>query len=68
MAVEWSGFGPELLLTIDRDSGVGLRAQLEDQLREASRSGRLGRDDPAAAIGHVQRGEIVWQVETMPLD
>ena len=41
MAVEWSGSGPELLVTIDRDSGAGLRSQLEDQLRDAIRAGRL---------------------------
>jgi GntR family transcriptional regulator/MocR family aminotransferase len=41
MAVEWAGSGPELLITIDRDSGVGLRSQLEDQLRDAIRRGRL---------------------------
>src|SRR5436309_1259061 len=41
MAVEWAGLGPELLFTIDRESGVGLRAQLEDQLRDAIRGGRL---------------------------
>jgi GntR family transcriptional regulator / MocR family aminotransferase len=41
MAVEWAGSGPELLVTIDRDSAVGLRTQLEDQLRAAIRSGRL---------------------------
>src|SRR4051794_11364597 len=41
MAVEGSGFGPELLVTIDRDSGAGLRSQLEEQLRDAIRSGRL---------------------------
>ncbi|QKV78937.1 PLP-dependent aminotransferase family protein [Amycolatopsis sp. Hca4] len=41
MAVEWSGWGPELLFTIDRESGEGLRAQLERQLRDAICSGRL---------------------------
>jgi GntR family transcriptional regulator / MocR family aminotransferase len=41
MPVEWAGLGPELLLTIDRDSGGGLRAQLEDQLRDAIRDARL---------------------------
>ena len=41
MAVEWAGSGPELLLIIDRSSTVGLRSQLEDQLRLAVRSGRL---------------------------
>lgn len=41
MPVEWSGLGPELLVTIDRAAGAGLRSQLEHQLREAIRSGRL---------------------------
>ncbi|MFC0432675.1 PLP-dependent aminotransferase family protein [Kutzneria buriramensis] len=41
MAVEWSGSGPELLIRIDRDGGAGLRSQLEDQLRDAIRDGRL---------------------------
>jgi GntR family transcriptional regulator / MocR family aminotransferase len=41
MAVEWAGSGPELLITIDRESGAGLRTQLEDQLRDAIRGGRL---------------------------
>ncbi|MEQ0564374.1 PLP-dependent aminotransferase family protein [Amycolatopsis sp. NEAU-NG30] len=41
MAVEWAGSGPEVLLTIDRDSGTGLRAQLENQLRDAICGGRL---------------------------
>lgn len=41
MPVEWSGLGPELLIVIDRDNGIGLRSQLEDQLREGIRRGRL---------------------------
>src|SRR6266496_3798062 len=41
MSVEWAGLGPQLLVTIDRDGAVGLRAQLEDQLRGAIRRGRL---------------------------
>lgn len=41
MPLEWAGSGPELLLSIDRDSGTGLRSQLEDQLRCAIREGRL---------------------------
>jgi GntR family transcriptional regulator / MocR family aminotransferase len=45
MAVEWAGSGPGLLVTIDRDSGVGLRTQLEDQLRDAIRCGRLAGDE-----------------------
>src|SRR3954462_14339090 len=42
MTVEWTGLGPELLLRLDRDSPEPLRAQLEHELREAIRSGRLG--------------------------
>jgi GntR family transcriptional regulator / MocR family aminotransferase len=42
MPVEWSGLAPEVLLTIDRRATVPLRSQLEDQLRQAIRSGRLG--------------------------
>src|SRR5262245_39636420 len=45
MPVEWAGLGPELLITIDREGGAGLRAQLEDQLRDAIRRGRLGGDE-----------------------
>src|SRR5216117_3036144 len=45
MAVEWAGLGPELLVTIERAGGTGLRAQLEDQLRDAIRRGRLGGDE-----------------------
>jgi GntR family transcriptional regulator/MocR family aminotransferase len=33
--------GPELLIALDRDASAPLRAQLEDGLREAVRSGRL---------------------------
>jgi GntR family transcriptional regulator/MocR family aminotransferase len=36
-----TNLGPELLLELDRSSGRPLRAQLEDGLREAVRSGRL---------------------------
>jgi GntR family transcriptional regulator / MocR family aminotransferase len=41
MVIQWSGFGPELLLRLDRSGGVPLRVQLEAGLREAIRSGRL---------------------------
>ena len=41
MAVEWAGLGPEVLLRIDRGSPIGLRSQLENQLREAIRTSRL---------------------------
>ena len=45
MAVQWSGLASEVLLTLDRGSGVSLRAQLEDQFRQAIRAGRLGAGD-----------------------
>jgi GntR family transcriptional regulator/MocR family aminotransferase len=41
MAIEWSGFSPELLVRLDRAAGPPLRAQLETSLQEAIRSGRL---------------------------
>ncbi|MFI1170862.1 MocR-like pyridoxine biosynthesis transcription factor PdxR [Streptomyces melanogenes] len=41
MAVQWSGRTPGLLLSLDRESGEQLRAQVERQVREAIRSGRL---------------------------
>jgi GntR family transcriptional regulator/MocR family aminotransferase len=43
VAVEWSGSGPALMLSVDRDQP--LRAQLEAQLRAAIRSGRLAADE-----------------------
>jgi len=42
VAEEWSGLASEVLLTLDRSRSVPLRAQLEDQFRQAIRSGRLG--------------------------
>jgi GntR family transcriptional regulator/MocR family aminotransferase len=39
--LEWSGSAPELLLSLSRDSREPLRVQLERQLREAIRTGRL---------------------------
>ncbi|MGW7386478.1 MocR-like pyridoxine biosynthesis transcription factor PdxR [Streptomyces sp. NPDC054794] len=41
MSVQWAGLSPELLLTVDREGGEQLHAQLERQLREAIRTGRL---------------------------
>ncbi|MDH6219403.1 PLP-dependent aminotransferase family protein [Streptomyces pseudovenezuelae] len=41
MPVQWAGLSPELLLAVDRDGGERLCAQLERQLRDAIRSGRL---------------------------
>ena len=42
MSIQWAGLGPELLLRLDRDAGEPLRVQLERELRDAIRSGRLG--------------------------
>ncbi|WP_406374613.1 PLP-dependent aminotransferase family protein [Streptomyces sp. NBC_00647] len=42
MPPQWAGLSPELLLSVDRDSGEQLRAQLERQVRDAIRTGRLG--------------------------
>jgi GntR family transcriptional regulator/MocR family aminotransferase len=41
MPVEWAGLSPELILSVDRQVSAPLRAQLEDQLREAIRRGRV---------------------------
>jgi GntR family transcriptional regulator/MocR family aminotransferase len=41
MPIEWAGLSPELLLSMDRTAAAPLRAQLEEGLREAIRSGRL---------------------------
>jgi GntR family transcriptional regulator/MocR family aminotransferase len=41
MPIDWAGLGPELLLAIDRTLPEPLGAQLERELREAIRSGRL---------------------------
>ncbi len=41
MAVEWSTSSPDLLLPLDRDAPEPLRAQLQEQLRDAVRTGRL---------------------------
>src|SRR5260370_2976308 len=39
--MRWAGWGPELLLQLDRGRGQPLRSQLEAGLRDAIRSGRL---------------------------
>ena len=41
MPVEWSGLSPDLMLSVDRALAAPLRSQLEDQLREAIRHGRV---------------------------
>jgi GntR family transcriptional regulator/MocR family aminotransferase len=41
MPIEWAGLGPELLLRLDRKLAEPLRSQLERELRDAIRAGRL---------------------------
>jgi GntR family transcriptional regulator/MocR family aminotransferase len=41
MSIEWAGLGPDLPLRLDREAAEPLRAQLERELREAIRAGRL---------------------------
>src|SRR5215467_9302893 len=42
MPIQWSGLTPQVLLAPDRGAAEPLRSQLERQLRNAVRSGRLG--------------------------
>jgi GntR family transcriptional regulator/MocR family aminotransferase len=42
MSINWTGLGPELLLRLDRTRPEPLRDQLQQELREAIRSGQLG--------------------------
>jgi GntR family transcriptional regulator / MocR family aminotransferase len=41
MPIEWAGLGPDVLLALDRTRPEPLRVQLERELRDAIRSGRL---------------------------
>jgi GntR family transcriptional regulator / MocR family aminotransferase len=41
VAIEWAGVGPELLLRLDRNGPETLGAQIQRELRDAIRSGRL---------------------------
>jgi GntR family transcriptional regulator / MocR family aminotransferase len=45
MAVQWTGLGPDLLVRLDRTSGDPLGAQLQRELRDAIRAGRLAADE-----------------------
>jgi GntR family transcriptional regulator/MocR family aminotransferase len=45
VSIQWSGLSPELLVELDRDAATPLRVQLEDWLREAIRSRRLGPEE-----------------------
>lgn len=42
MVIEWTGSGPDVLISLDRSGTETLGAQLQHQLREAIRAGRLG--------------------------
>ena len=65
MAVQWTGLGPELLLRLDRATGEPLGAQLQRELRDAIRAGRLAADErlpssrALAAELAVSRGLVV---------
>ena len=41
MPIEWTGLGPELYVRLERDGVETLGSQLQRELREAIRSGRL---------------------------
>ncbi|MEV0148828.1 MULTISPECIES: PLP-dependent aminotransferase family protein [unclassified Nonomuraea] len=56
MSVEWTGSGPELLLRLDRESAEPLRAQLERELREAIRAGRLAAGERLPSSRVLARG------------
>ncbi|MEU6668758.1 PLP-dependent aminotransferase family protein [Streptomyces sp. NPDC046727] len=56
MPVQWAGLSPELLLTVDRGSGEQLRVQLERQLRDAIRTGRLRPDERLPSSRELARG------------
>jgi GntR family transcriptional regulator/MocR family aminotransferase len=45
VSIQWAGLGPELLLRLDRQRPEPLRAQLEGELRQAIRQGRLRADE-----------------------
>ncbi|KUJ41284.1 GntR family transcriptional regulator [Streptomyces albus subsp. albus] len=56
MPVQWSGLSPDLLLVIDRDSGEQLRSQLERQIRDAIRTGRLDAGERLPSSRELARG------------
>ena len=65
MPIEWAGLGPEVLLTLDRTHPEPLRVQLERELRDAIRSGRLAAGERlpssramAAGLG-ISRGLVI---------
>jgi GntR family transcriptional regulator / MocR family aminotransferase len=65
MSIEWTGLGPELLLRLDRSRPEPLQSQLQHELREAIRAGRLAvgeRLPSSRALArelHVSRGLVL---------
>jgi len=57
VTIEWTGLGPELLLRLDRTSGEPLRVQLERELRDAIRAGRLAAGERLPS-SRVMAGEL----------
>ena len=65
MPIEWAGLGPDVLLTLDRTRAEPLRVQLEREVREAIRAGRLAAGERlpssramAAELG-ISRGLVI---------
>jgi GntR family transcriptional regulator / MocR family aminotransferase len=65
MPIEWAGLGPDVLLALDRTRPEPLRVQLERELRDAIRSGRLAAGERlpssramAAGLG-ISRGLVI---------
>lgn len=64
MPVRWRGFGPEVLLELDRSASESLRSQVQRQLRDAIRANRLAHEErlpssrSLAAQLRVSRGVI----------
>ncbi|MEU9980979.1 PLP-dependent aminotransferase family protein [Streptomyces sp. NPDC050856] len=56
MPLQWSGLSPELLIAVERDSGEPLRSQVERQLREAIRTGRLSAGERLPSSRELARG------------
>jgi GntR family transcriptional regulator / MocR family aminotransferase len=57
VTIEWTGLGPELLLRLDRTSAEPLRVQLERELRDAIRDGRLAAGERLPS-SRVMAGEL----------
>lgn len=71
MAIEWAGLGPDLYLRLDREGEETLGSQLQRELREAIRDGRLAEGERlpssrslAAALG-LSRGLVLESYEQL---